>query len=304
MSVDAVASPTRTGSPDDPAGASTKRPARRRTGAGRRRLVDVAWFVGSIAFFVALWELAWAVGLAPELTLPPPHIFLGDFAAQSAYFNTGDVAAGGSVGVVAMTVLATVLRVLGGLALGFVVSLVVAVGITQLTPVRRLLLPLVTLLAPISPMAWLPISIIILGVGNGPALFMVFIGVFFMMTLGTIADINNVSETQHNVARTLGATKAQTLLLVILPAIMPGVLRTLRLNLFAAWMMVLIAEAVGVGSGLGQVVMLARNTFNSSLVFLTMCLIGVAGFLLDFAFRAVERRLLRWDAVANQGAGK
>jgi NitT/TauT family transport system permease protein len=270
----------------------------------RRSVVEALWFAGSIAFFVALWELAWLVGLAPELTLPPPHIFIGDFADQSAYFNTGHVASGGGIQPVLAAVLATVLRVLGGLAIGFVASIVVAVLITQVTPMRRLLMPVVTLLAPISPMAWLPISIIILGVGNGPALFMVFIGVFFTMTLGTIADINNVSQTQHNVARTLGATRAQTLLLVILPSIMPGLLRTLRLSLFAAWVMVLVAEAVGVGEGLGQVIMLARNTFNSSLVFLTMFLIGVAGFLLDTVFRAVERRILRWDAVANKGAEK
>ena len=70
---------------------------------------------------------------------------------------------------------------------------------------------------------------------------------------------------------------------MILPAILPGLFVTLRLNLFAAWMVVLIAEAVGVGSGLGQVVMMARNTFNASLVFFTMTLIGLAGFAFDQA---------------------
>lgn len=69
---------------------------------------------------------------------------------------------------------------------------------------------------------------------------------------------------------------------------------TLRLNLFAAWMVVLIAEAVGVGSGLGQVVMMARNTFNASLVFFTMTLIGLAGFAFDQALRWVQRRVLWW----------
>jgi NitT/TauT family transport system permease protein len=68
----------------------------------------------------------------------------------------------------------------------------------------------------------------------------------------------------------------------------------LRFNLFAAWMVVLIAEATGVGYGLGQVIMLARNTFNPSLVFFTIGLIGVLGFLFDFAMRQAQRRLLYW----------
>ena len=78
---------------------------------------------------------------------------------------------------------------------------------------------------------------------------------------------------------------------------------TLRLNLFAAWMVVLIAEAVGVGSGLGQVVMMARNTFNASLVFFTMTLIGLAGFAFDQALRWVQRRVLWWVGPSAAAGG-
>jgi NitT/TauT family transport system permease protein len=81
---------------------------------------------------------------------------------------------------------------------------------------------------------------------------------------------------------------------VTLPAVLPGLLHTLRMNLVAAWMVVLIAEAAGVGSGLGQVVMLARNTFNPSLVFFTMAIIGISGYVLDVLFRQMQRRLLWW----------
>jgi NitT/TauT family transport system permease protein len=75
----------------------------------------------------------------------------------------------------------------------------------------------------------------------------------------------------------------------------------LRMNLFGAWMVVLVAEATGVGSGLGQVVMLARNTFNSSLSFFTMTLIGVTGFAFDVALRLIQRKVLFW--VPNNGLG-
>jgi NitT/TauT family transport system permease protein len=101
----------------------------------------------------------------------------------------------------------------------------------------------------------------------------------------------------------MGATKGQTLRQVILPSILPGILQSLRMNLFAAWMVVLLAEAVGVGTGLGQVVMLARNTFNASLVFFAMTVIGLSGYLLDVLFRQVQKRLLWWQPMTN-GGGK
>ena len=75
---------------------------------------------------------------------------------------------------------------------------------------------------------------------------------------------------------------------------LPGVFVILRLNLFAAWMVVLIAESNGVGYGLSQVIMLARNTFNPSLVFLCIALIGASGVFTDWLMRVVQRRVLYW----------
>ncbi|MGE2834531.1 ABC transporter permease [Mycobacterium sp. SMC-4] len=269
----------------------------------RRVATAAGWWVASVALFAGLWELAWLMGWAPELLLPPPHIFLQDFSSQAQFFDTATIGAEQATPVVAVatTVLATVARVLAGLALGFLASLITGVLITQFLTVRGLVLPTITLLAPISPIAWLPVSIFLLGIGNGAAVFMVFIGVYFVMTLATIGLINDVPATYINVARTMGASRRQILFQVILPAILPGLLQSLRLNLFAAWMVVLLAEAVGVGSGLGQVVMLARNTFNSSLVFFSMTVIGIAGYLLDIAFRQMQNRLLWWQP-AGKGA--
>ncbi|MEZ0339649.1 ABC transporter permease [Mycobacterium sp. pV006] len=276
---------------------------RRKPTRYRRLGVAAAWWVGSVALFAGIWELAWLLGWAPELLLPPPHIFLQDFSSQAQFFDTATIGAEQATPLVAVTttVLATVLRVLAGLALGFLASLVTGVLISQFLLVRGLVLPTVTLLAPISPIAWLPVSIFLFGIGNGPAIFMVFIGVYFVMTLATIGLINDVPATYVDVARTMGASRRQILFQVILPSILPGLLQSLRLNLFAAWMVVLLAEAVGVGSGLGQVVMLARNTFNSSLVFFSMTVIGVAGYLLDVLFRQMQTRLLWWQP-AGKGA--
>jgi NitT/TauT family transport system permease protein len=114
------------------------------------------------------------------------------------------------------------------------------------------------------------------------------------MVLSTVSQIDGVNRNFINVARTMGATKRQVYARVIIPAILPQMLVVLRLNLFGAWMVVLVAESTGVGFGLGQVIMMARNTFNPSLVFFTIALIGLLGFATDWLLRQVQRRLLYW----------
>ena len=287
---------------DAPAAVATVRrtPSRmRRTGAA------TGWWLASVALFGGLWELAWALGWADPKLLPPPHIFLHDFAAEGKFFDSSTIGVAQSAPFVAVatTILATVIRVLVGLGLAFGGSLLTGILVTRFRVFGRLTLPMLTLLAPISPIAWLPVAIFLFGIGDPPAVFMVFVGLYFVMTLATISEINGVSSTYVNVARTMGANRQQMLAQVVLPAVLPGLLRTLRMNLFGAWLVVLIAEAVGVGSGLGQVILLARNTFNASLVFFTMTLIGITGYLMDMAFQQVQRRVLWWQP-AGTGAGR
>ena len=112
--------------------------------------------------------------------------------------------------------------------------------------------------------------------------------------LSTLSQIDSVPASYLHVARIMGANKRQLFRHVILPTILPSLFVTLRMNLFAAWMVVLIAEAVGVGSGLGQIVMMARNTFNAGLVFFTMTLIGLLGFTVDRGLLWVQKRVLWW----------
>ena len=123
---------------------------------------------------------------------------------------------------------------------------------------------------------------------------MVVVALFFHMTLSTISQIDAVNRNYINVARTMGATKRQIYARVIIPAILPQLLLVLRLNMFGAWMVVLVAETTGVGFGLGQVLSMARNTFNPSLVFFCIALIGVLGFLTDLILRMVQNRILYW----------
>ncbi len=266
-------------------------------------LVRLGWSFASVGIFAAVWEGCWALGVADARLLPPPHVFLGHILDQARYFNTAQswqVGRGGAdVASPPMAVLITILastgRVFAGLLLATLVAMVVGVAVRYFLFVERLVLPSITLLAPVSPIAWLPVAIFMFGIGNRPAIFMVFIALVFTMTLSATNQIDNVNRNYINVARTMGASKRQIYQRVIIPAILPGLLMVLRLNLFAAWMVVLVAEATGVGYGLGQVIMLARNTFNPSLVFFTITLIGILGFGCDLLLRTVQGRILYWS---------
>jgi NitT/TauT family transport system permease protein len=260
------------------------------------------WGALSIGLFAGLWELCWALGWSDPKLLPPPHVFIGSIVDQAKFFNTVNrwqIGAGvGSGPSPAMAVVYTVLsstgRVLTGLVIAFTLAITTGVAIRYFKLFERLTLPTITLLAPVSPIAWLPVAIFLFGIGNAPAIFMVVVALFFHMVLATIAQIDGVSPNLINVARTMGASKPQIYGRVIIPAILPGMLQVLRMNLFGAWMVVLVAESTGVGYGLGQVIMLARNTFNPSLVFFTIALIGVLGFASDWALRMVQKRILYW----------
>ena len=274
-----------------------------RSGAPPNRLsrtaASVAWWIASVALFVAIWEFCWYMRWANPMLMPPPHIFLQDILLVGKLFDKSTRLGNPSAGLIAFTIAKTVgastLRVIIGLAVALAISLAVGMAIRYSPLFGRLILPVINLLAPISPIAWLPVAMLIFGLGNAPAIFLVYIALFFIMTLATLNLIDTLPPSYVQVARIMGASRLQIFIQVILPAILPGLFVVLRLNLFAAWMIVLIAESVGVGGGLGLVVIISRNTFDAQLAFFTMFIIGVVGFLLDVALREIQRRVLNWQ---------
>ena len=258
-----------------------------------------AWWIASVALFVSIWEFCWYTRWANPMLLPPPHIFLQDILLVGKLFDKSTRLGNPTPGVIAFTIAKTIgastLRVICGLAVALVVSLAAGMAIRYSMLFGRLILPVINLLAPVSPIAWLPVAMMIFGLGNAPAIFLVYIALFFIMTLATLSLIDTLQPSYVQVARIMGASRLQIFIQVILPAILPGLFVVLRLNLFAAWMIVLIAESVGVGGGLGLVVIISRNTFDAQLAFFTMFIIGGVGFVLDAALREIQRRALYWQ---------
>jgi NitT/TauT family transport system permease protein len=271
-------------------------------GLARRRwlkssLAEVGWWLLSIGLFLGIWELLTLLGYVNTLILPPPHQFLAEIGNQEQFLMPQIGVERTGANFVALTaIVATLKRVLTGLFLGFFAALLFGCLAAYFKIFGKLTLPVITLLAPIAPVAWIPLAILAFGIGDRAAIFVVFIGIFFILTLGTINSINKVDQIYINTARVLGATRGQVMRHIIIPAIIPDLFVILRMNLFGAWMAVLAAEMVGVNTGLGAIVMVGRQMFNAKLMFLGMAMIGVVGYLLDVAFAQIQKRVLWWKS--------
>lgn len=265
-----------------------------------RFTVNAIWWIVSVGLFVGIWELLAAFRLINTLLLPPPHEFIAEILNQEQFLAPQVGAERTGANFVALTaIVATLRRVLSGLTLGFVAALIFGGLASYFKVFGKLTLPVVTLLAPIAPVAWIPLAILTFGIGDGAAIFVVFIGIFFILSLATVNSINDVDQVYINTARVLGASRRQVMRHIILPAIIPNLFVILRMNLFGAWMAVLAAEMVGVNTGLGAIVMVGRQMFNPKLMFLGMAMIGLVGYLLDVGFAQVQKRVLWWKSTAQ-----
>ena len=248
-----------------------------------------------LAVLLALWEAVSTAGLVDTRLLPPPHEVLRELAmGRSAQALRLGYAQTNAAWYIVACILGSLGRVVVGIAIGFVVGFSLGLLLAVSARGRRMLYPVVRTLAPISPVAWIPVAMMLLGIGNGPAVLVVTLSVVFLITVATVASVQSIDPALYNAARTLGARSWKMLGWVVIPAALPGTFATLRLNAFAAWMSVLVAEMVGVADGLGAMLMVGRALFNMKLVLGAMMLIGLSGFLLDAGLSVIERRLLWW----------
>jgi ABC-type nitrate/sulfonate/bicarbonate transport system permease component len=161
---------------------------------------------------------------------------------------------------------------------------------------RDLVTPVVEVLRPVPPLAWIPIAILWFGIGITSAGFIIFLGAFFPILLNTIAGVTSVNPTLVEAARTLGASERQILAKVLLPGAMPNIFVGLRVGLGIGWMTLVAAEFTGVrsGYGLGYMIMTARDIQRADEIMAGMAVIGLTGLVIDACLRAVQARLVPW----------
>jgi len=152
------------------------------------------------------------------------------------------------------------------------------------------------MMRPISPIAWIPVAIVLFGVGDLAAMYLIFLGAFFPIVVSTMNGVRNVPAIYRRAGRNFGLSPAALLIRVVLPAALPQMLVGLRIALGIAWLVVVAAEMIAVDSGLGYLVIDARNAGKRyDLVVGAIILIGLTGLALDFGIRRAETlKSVRW----------
>jgi len=191
--------------------------------------------------------------------------------------------------------LASLSRVYGGFAIALAVALPLGLMIGRIALVRRVLDPTLQVLRPIPVTAWLPLAMIMFGLGPRSAFFLVCLGAFYPILINTIFGVRTVDPRLFEAASMLGCEGTAQFFRVGLPASLPAIFTGLRLGLGFAWVVIVVGEMTGVQTGLGAIIMEARQLSRTEIVICGMIVIGIAGFISDRLVMLLGKRLLRWS---------
>lgn len=236
-------------------------------GAADRRGRFLPWMVACAV--LALWAVCSGVGLLPETIFPRPQDVGKAFLEEAGSGRLTD------------DIIASLFRVGIGFTLAALVGIPLGLLLGLRFRVRVALLPLVNFSRALSPLAWIPFAIFWFGIGDAPAIFLIFMSVVFPLTLATLAAVSQVPQVYFRVARDYGLSGTALLTQVTLPAIMPEVITALRVTAGLAWLVVVAAEMIAGRDGLGYLIWDARNGLRMDLLVLGMIVIGVIGMALD-----------------------
>ncbi len=186
-------------------------------------------------------------------------------------------------------------RVFGGFAFGFIIAIPVAFLMGWYSVFRNLVEPWIQFIRNIPPIAYIPLVIAGVGVGEEAKIVVIFIATFLVNVISIYQGVRNVDTTLIKAAKVLGAKNGDIFLKVVVPASTPFILVGVRLGLSAALTTLIAAEMTGASSGLGMMVTAAGQYFDMSTVLMGILIIGIIGLLLEKLVKYLERRLTGWQ---------
>jgi NitT/TauT family transport system permease protein len=257
------------------------------------RLQPVALALILPFLLLLLWHFSTTLGWTR--LIPTPYntaVYMVDFVAGGLYDDAFSATAH-------IHLLASMSRVYGGFLLAALVALPLGMLIGRIPLARQTLDPFFQLMRPIPVTAWLPLSMILFGLGAKSAFSLVFLASFYPILLNTVFGVKNVDPKLFEAASMLGCKQNAQFFRVVLPAALPSIFAGLRLGLGLAWFAIVVGEMTGVPQGLGVVIMDGRTLSRTELVICGMVIIGIAGFISDKIVVAVGAHFLRWSPTNN-----
>ncbi len=209
------------------------------------------------------------------------HVFPGPIAVLSSMYELI------TNGTLLKNTVASLFRVSIGFSLAVVLGIPLGIILGRLEIAKLLFNPLIQFLRPISPLAWIPLAMLWFGIGDPPAIFLIFLASFFPIVVSTNIAVENIKPTFFQVAANFNFSRLEVMTKIVIPAITPEVITALRIAIAIAWLVVVAAEMIAVQSGLGYLILDARNALRMDYVMVGMIVIGIIGLLLDFIMRSL-----------------
>lgn len=241
-----------------------------------------AWLAMSLGAAMILWYL---LSINPKTARSFPNVVV-TFKSLKTMIERG---------VFWKDLSSSLISVTAGFAIGFALSLPVAILMAWYVPVRNIIEPWIQFIRNIPPLAYVPLVVISAGVGRKPQIIVITIATFLIMTVTIYQGVINVDNTLIKAAKVLGATDKDIFFKVIAPATLPFIITAIRLGSSTALTTLIAAESTGAVAGLGMRIRSLNNSFESAPMLLYIIIIGIIGMLVEKFVKFLERRLTGWQ---------
>jgi NitT/TauT family transport system permease protein len=247
-----------------------------------RKWEKLFWPLLAVGLFLVFWH--YAVVLSGSKVFPAPTDVVKGIRELARK------------GVLAAYILDSLRRVFVGFGMAALLGIPIGLTLGWYPAAANVVNPVIQMARPISPLAWIPLAILWFGVGDAASMYLIFLGSFFPIVVASMNGVRNVPSVFRRAGRNFGLRPAGLLAKVVFPAALPQIIMGLRIALGIAWLVVVAAEMIAVDSGLGYLVIDARNSGKRyDLVVAAMLMIGTIGLALDLIFRRLEKiKSVRW----------
>ncbi|SQG63680.1 nitrate transport permease [Corynebacterium renale] len=238
-----------------------------------------------LAAFIGVWQLAVNLNWLSDIAPTPARTFhRGVEILSDPFYRDGPASVG-----IFWHLLASLRRVLVGFLIAMVIAIPLGFWLGTSSLLRRAVDPMVQILRPVSPLAWLPLGLALLQDAENTAVFVIVLSALWPTLINTIDAVRGVHTTYLNLAATLGTTWWQRLVYVIAPAATPGIVTGMRLSLSTSWLVIVAAEMLVGGQGIGFFVWNMWNRLDVDAIVVAIILIGLIGLVLDHLVAQLQK---------------
>ncbi|EKU50240.1 ABC transporter permease [Staphylococcus massiliensis] len=246
-----------------------------------KSITKITYPIIALVILVAIWQLIVVIGNYPPILLPSP-ILVGKR-------------------IITMLLNGEIIQHIGislfRFVIGFIVALIVAILsgflLTRSTILMKMIEPLLQIIRPISPIAWAPFIVLWFGIGNLPAIVIIFIAAFFPIVFATIKGLNNVDAHYLQIADNLNIKGWQLYKDFLFPGAFKHMMSGIHVAVGTSWIFLVSGEMIGAQSGLGFLIMDSRNMLNLEDVLVAIFYIGIIGFIIDRLITLIENQTLK-----------